>query len=237
MSQTISDLNGDAREEGWEPDTVAVVHDLRAPLGVIAGYADLLGSGDLGALPEPARRAVAALAGKAVEMRALLDGLLDTSRPDAAVVAARDVRALDLRDVAEAAAERANPRASLAGCRVELDLDGPTPVRANPRYVERILDNLVNNAITHGRGGRVVLEVRRNGGYGAVSVRDDGGGMSSAARESVFRPFSGGAAPTPAGGLGLYICRTLADRIGGELRCEQPDGGGTAFVLELPLAV
>lgn len=237
MSQSISDLHGEPRDEGWEPDTVAVVHDLRAPLGVIAGYADLLGSGDLGALPEPARRAVAALTAKAMEMRALLDGLLDSSRPDAALVAARDVRALDLRDLAAAAAERARPRAELAACRIDLDLDGAAPVRANPRYVERILDNLVNNAMTHGRGGRVVLRVRRRGGYGAVSVRDEGGGMSTAAREAVFAPFSGGSAPTPAGGLGLYICRTLADRIGGGLRCEQPDGGGTAFVLELPLAV
>jgi two-component system sensor histidine kinase KdpD len=141
--------------------------------------------------------------------------------------------------VATQAVERAQPRAALAGAAVALEIDGPVPVRSNPRLLGRILDNLINNALTHGRHpGRVVLSSRRHGGYGEVAVEDDGAGLSQAAREHLFTPLSEGAdSAALSSGLGLYICRALAEQIGGVLRLEDNPGGGTTFVVELPLAL
>lgn len=237
MSQRAADLREHREERSFDPDTVAVVHDLRAPLGVITGYADLLARGDLGALPEAAHRAIAALAGKASEMRALLDSLLDAGRPEAPLAAARDRRSVDLRSLAEDAVDRATHRARLAGHRISAQLDGPVPVRTDPRLVGRILDNLINNAFAHGRRpGHVVVSAQRNGAYGEISVRDDGPGLPPALRDMLC---SADEAPsrTPSGSLGLVICRTLADRIGATLRYEHAPDGGATIVVEFPLAI
>lgn len=240
MSSQVLQYGDPGSAPEWPPDMAGVVHDLRSPLGVIAGYASLLLGGDLGALPEPAGQAVEGIAAKVAELQVLVEGLLDVSRPDADGVAARLTQSLDLRDVAREAVLRAAPRAGFGGDALELSLDGPIPVRCNPRLVARALDNLINNALTHGRHpGRISVTASRRGGYGEVRVQDDGDGLQPAVLDRLYLPAArtdpeGG---TPASsGLGLYITRTLVDLCGGDLRHERPAEGGAAFVIELPLA-
>lgn len=235
MSQRASDLAQPSAEGPFEPDTITVVHDLRAPLGVISGYADLLARGELGRLPDAAQRAVGALAAKTGEMRALLDGLLDARRPEAALAAARDRRSVDLRNLAQEAVDRAEHRASLAGHYIRTELQGPVPVRTDPRLLGRILDNLINNAFAHGRQpGSVVVSAARNGSYGEIVVSDDGVGLPPASQE-MLTSSAGAPRRVPTGGLGLFICRTLADRIGATLRYDGR-ADGASIAVELPLA-
>jgi signal transduction histidine kinase len=229
------------RRSGWRPDVVAIAHDLRAPLTVIAGYAEVLASGDAGPLPEPAKRAVAAISAKATEMRTLVDGMLEVARTDAGAVATRRLRSIDLRTAARDAVDRAEPRARLWGDVLELAAAGAVPVRTNLPFLGRILDNLINNALTHGQHpGRVTVSVRRVGGVAEVRVEDDGHGLPDDIRERLFSAFvtePDEMAATAGTGLGLFISLALAEQIGGSLRPEEPVDSGAAFVLTLPLAV
>jgi two-component system sensor histidine kinase KdpD len=128
--------------------------------------------------------------------------------------------------------------------RVETE-DPPPSVRADPAQVERIVVNLLENALLHGRpaeprspdADRVLVRIARRRGRAVVRVVDGGPGIPPEAREALFRPFTRGARPAgPGSGLGLAIARGFAEANGGSLRVESYPGQGTAFVLELPPA-
>lgn len=238
----IGPASGRVPNPGEEPpqvseDVVGIVHDLRLPLSVISGYADLLDHGELGELPARAQTAVAAIAVKAAEMRALLEAMLDLDRDDSASDAARRIRSVNLVTAAKEAVERAESRARLGGDELRLVTAHPrVPARADPRLLGRILDNLVNNALSYARHpGRVAVSVAHSGGFGEVRIEDDGSGVPETVREQLLRSDdrvegNGGA------GLGLRLCFALAERIGGTLRIDDAEGGGALFILELPLA-
>jgi two-component system sensor histidine kinase KdpD len=108
--------------------------------------------------------------------------------------------------------------------------------------IQRIVANLVENALVHGRDrgtGRadVLVRVARRRGLAVVRVVDGGPGLGPAGRDELFLPFQrGGAVTGPGSGLGLAIARGFAEANGGTLRVESYPGKGTAFVLELPPA-
>ncbi len=117
------------------------------------------------------------------------------------------------------------------------------PVTGDPEQISRVLDNLLNNALTYRRGNQppwVRLEVSSEKGQAAVAMEDRGRGVPPEMRERIFERFvradeltdrTGGT------GLGLYISQQLAQRHGGvvELQHSVP-GEGSRFVLRLPLA-
>ncbi|MBQ1121089.1 cell wall metabolism sensor histidine kinase WalK [Streptomyces sp. B15] len=115
----------------------------------------------------------------------------------------------------------------------------PGEVRGSAGQLSRVLANLLDNAQRHA-ASQVSVAVRREGDGLALSVQDDGEGVSEGERERIFERFvrldaarsrdEGGA------GLGLAIARDVAERHGGSLRVEGPTGDGARFVLRLPLA-
>ena len=224
----------------WTADVAGIAHDLRAPLSVFDGYTRMLAAGDLGPISESAQRALTVMTGKVAEMRSLLDTLLDATRPAEALAEPQDRPVLDLADVAAQAVSRAEPRAKLARQRLDLVVADQAPVRADPRLLGRILDNLINNALVHtGVGRSVTVAVQRDGRYGQVRVQDDGPGMPADARARLFSPVprdSSDAPPSRGSGLGLYFCRALAARVGASLTLEPAAGRGLTFRIELPLA-
>src|SRR5690606_19895833 len=102
---------------------------------------------------------------------------------------------------------------------------------------EQILTNLVANAHQYG-GDEVTIDACRVDGRVRVSVTDDGPGVDPAIESAIFEPFMRGSADrrSPGVGLGLAICRRLADAMGGSLTYERRDGDGSRFVVELPAA-
>src|SRR5262249_14901653 len=151
---------------------------------------------------------------------ALVDDLLFTSRLDSGRLPAHPKR-LDLRTATQDAARRAEPRVHLLGGELEIEVpDEPLIVSADPEHVARVLDNLVNNALTYPRPGHpawVRLPADAEDGVALVAVEDRGRGVPPELRDRIFERFVRGdqsSAGTPGTGLGLYISRQLAARHG-----------------------
>jgi signal transduction histidine kinase len=131
-----------------------------------------------------------------------------------------------------------------AGMAVETDLAPGLPrVRGDAAALRRVLDNLVANAVKFAASGRSIAvraAVRADGNAVVLRVEDAGPGIPRDERERVFEPFyRGGAAErnaTPGSGLGLSLVRHVVRAHGGRVHVEGREAGGTAVVLELPVA-
>ena len=110
---------------------------------------------------------------------------------------------------------------------------------SDERWVERILSNLIANAIRHSRATRILIGARRSAGDIVFEVRDNGRGIASDRLAEMLRPLK---APSPSpndlpvdrSGLGLYIVRLFAERLGGTVQCHSGPGLGTIFRVRLP---
>jgi signal transduction histidine kinase len=140
---------------------------------------------------------------------------------------------VSLREAAEQAAERARQLAP-AGVTVETHADGPAWVTASAHLTRTALDQLVRNALeAMPRGGRLALRVEMKAGRHALSVSDSGPGLSAEARAHLFEPFWTNK-PTGHLGVGLVLCREVAEAQGGALQLSGGEGQGTTVMLSLP---
>jgi signal transduction histidine kinase len=123
-----------------------------------------------------------------------------------------------------------------------LTLDAPaTPVmvRADPARLDQIFDNLLKNAMVYSsRESAIEISAAAEGGHATIRVRDHGPGVGAADRERIFERFTRGAAAAdqPGMGIGLYVSRAIATRMGGRLFVEESSADGSVFTVELPLA-
>jgi len=216
-------------------------HELRTPLTVVRGYLSMLLEGSFGRVPESWRQPLKILSAKSEELGHLVDDLLLAARLETSRVAT-SAAPVDLNQLASAAVERARPRARELAA--DLRFEGarrPLVVAADPEHLGRILDALLANALAFA-GGRPWVRVRvrpQTEGRARVEVEDHGRGISPAAAERIFERFyrvDDEAASGQAGtGLGLYIGRQLALRMGAQLLLERSEpGAGSLFVLSIP---
>jgi len=217
-------------------------HELRTPITVLSGYLAMLGEGSLGAPPEAWETPISILADKTAELDKIVGDLLEASRLDLNPQPS-SMGIVDLRQVVTAAVGRLTPRASLLSADVSTHLpDEPMMVEANNGQLGRVLDNLLNNALTYTRRApEVAIRVSRDGGRAVVRVEDNGIGIPKNQRERVFERFFRSSDPmmakVPGVGLGLYISRGLVEGHGGKLVVEKSDAkSGTVFAMSLPLA-
>jgi signal transduction histidine kinase len=159
--------------------------------------------------------------------------LLDVTRASQAA-AERVEEGLDA--VVESALATILDEASRAGVELELDLASGARVLVDEDGLRRALRNLVQNALeAMPDGGALRVSTAREEGVALVQVADTGVGVPEEIRERIFEPFvtarkKGGT------GLGLAIVKKVVDDHGGTIVATKPEGGGTAFVLRLPLA-
>ncbi|TME57565.1 MAG: GAF domain-containing protein [Chloroflexi bacterium] len=214
-------------------------HELRTPLSVITGYLSMLQDGTL--TPDKWERPLRVLMGKATELNSIVDDLLTAARIEGGTVPT-DAKTLDLREMARQAMARAEARAVLL--RAEIDYgepEEPVAVTADREQLARIIDNLINNALTYSAGRPWVrLTVVTEGGP-ALIIEDRGVGIPRDKQDKIFERFfridDPGLGPQPGTGLGLFISRELAERHGGSLTLEASEvGKGSTFVLRLPPA-
>jgi signal transduction histidine kinase len=218
-------------------------HELRTPLTVIKGYLSMMGDGSLGEVPPGLRQPVDLLSTKAEELGILIDDLLFTSKLESGRLPAHPMR-LDLGIAVREAAKRAEPRVTLLGGKLDVDIaDESLVVSADLEHVSRVLDNLVNNALTYRRPGQpawVRLWARVEDDMAAVSVEDNGRGIPPEMHGRIFERFVRGeraGAGSSGSGLGLYISSQLAARHGGRLELDQSvPGQGSRFSVRLPRA-
>ncbi|TMC62316.1 MAG: HAMP domain-containing protein [Chloroflexota bacterium] len=214
-------------------------HELRTPLSVITGYLSMLQDGTL--TPDKWERPLRVLIGKATELNSIVDDLLTAARIEGGTVPT-DTKTLDLREMARQAIARAEARAGLLRAEMSYsEPDEPVAVNADREQLARIIDNLINNALTYSAGRPWVRLTVVNDEGPALVVEDHGVGIPSDKHDKIFERFfridDPGLGPQPGTGLGLFISRELADRHGGSLTLEKSDvGRGSTFVVRLPPA-
>jgi signal transduction histidine kinase len=216
-------------------------HELRTPLSVLTGYLSLLSGGSVGSPPEAWEAPLGILMAKTRELERIVDDLLNASNLE---VIDQDLEreTLDLRSAINEAVERVHPRADLLRADVTVKLPSdPVPVEADRSQLGRILDDLINNALTYTvRRPQLVIGLSTHSRRAIVRVADNGIGISKDERERVFERLYRVAdtqVVVPGIGLGLYISRQLAESYGGRLVIESSTpGAGTVFALALPLS-
>ncbi len=224
----IQDLSEGRRLEANQQRFLAnAAHELRTPITSILGSADLLLTEERDD-PEVRRRFLERIAAEAERMQRLSDTLLRLARTGTDL---RDsgLEPLDLGDAASEAVERMQPLAKGAGVRLTIEGRGAV-VRADAEWLEQALLALVGNAMKHsGRGGRVLLRLEG----AAVSVEDEGEGISEENLPFVFERFYRGGDEPGGFGLGLPICKELVERMGGEISISSEEGAGATVRVEL----
>jgi two-component system sensor histidine kinase MtrB len=217
-----------------------VSHELRTPITTIRMAADVLHD-SRAELPAELARSAELLQTQLDRFEALLADLLEISRHDAGA-AALDADVLDLRPLVRRVVDSTEPLAARRNCTVRVDLpDHPVVAEVDARRIERVLRNLVANALEHGAGQPVDVALRGGPGGVAVSVRDRGSGLRPGESSLVFGRFwraDPARARTSGGtGLGLSIALEDARLHGGWLQAwGQPDEG-SVFRLTLPWRV
>lgn len=214
-----------------------VSHELRTPLTTIRMASEVLYASRDG-LDAGAARSAELLRTQLDRFEALLADLLEMSRFDAGA-ALLDAERRDLRDVVVAVIDQAVPIAARRGVWLAADLPGePIVVDIDPRRVERILRNLMLNAIEHAEERPVEVRVAMDARAVAVTVRDHGIGMTPGEAEHVFDRFwradVARARSTGGTGLGLAISIEDAHLHGGWLEAWGRPGHGACFRLTLP---
>jgi two-component system, OmpR family, manganese sensing sensor histidine kinase len=214
--------------------TADASHELRGPLTAIAGNADAA-LRDPERDPERDRARFEMIADGATQMARLSGDLLLLAGADRSLE--REMFVVDLakavRKIELAYARRFAAKGVALRVRVR-----PLIVYGNPDQIERILANLVENALQYTQAdGSVTVEVKREHGYALVAVRDTGVGIAQEHIERVFDRFwrASPARPKGGSGLGLAIARALARRHGGDVTVTSRFGDGSEFVSSFPM--
>jgi signal transduction histidine kinase len=224
LESKISALSlAQARERRFTAD---VAHELRTPLTALVGEASLLEE-HLDAMPLAPRRPAELLIADVGRLRRLVEDLMEVSRFDAG----RESIHAERVELAEIAAATLRARGWLD--RVDLAVTDVV-VESDPRRLERIIGNLVENAVEHG-GSNVSVRVGRNGDGAFVEVADDGPGIAPEHVPHLFERFyKSDPARTGRGtGLGLAIAHENAQLLGGEIEVWSELGKGSRFTLRL----
>jgi two-component system, OmpR family, sensor histidine kinase SaeS len=211
-------------------------HDLRTPLASLRAMVEALEDG----LAEPAEY-VPAIRAQTEILSGLVEDLFELARIDAGAQTL-ELREAPLGELVSNCLEALEAEARTHDIRLESRLDPADPaVRIAPDKVQRVLLNLLTNAVRHARPhGAVAVVVETDTDHVVVAVEDNGNGLAAGAPQRMFERFwrddesrtreSGGA------GLGLAIAQGLVHAHGGEIWAENRDGGGARVAFTLPLA-
>lgn len=223
-------------------------HEVRTPMNGVLGMIRLVLDSPL---PSEDRRRLEIACQSAEGLLTVLDDALDYSRLDSGQQALVDPAPLSLRQTVQAVVDLMEPRARDKGLVLTTDLppQGPDWIRGDAARLRQILFNLLGNAVKFTLSGGVSVQVRAetadppNPADGRIrlslTVADTGIGIDPAQQDHIFQAFSqadtsisrrfGGA------GLGLAICRRLAEQMGGGITVTSTPGAGSRFTLTLPV--
>jgi len=214
-----------------------VSHDLRTPLASIQGYLETLGMKQQELNPDERRRFLSVALAETLRLSKLVDELFELAALDARErqpFAEPFMPAELLHDVVQ----KHRPKAEQAGVALSISTVQPAMALADIAMTERVLDNLIGNAVDHSpRGAEVKLSVTTSIGGVEICVADAGDGIAPADIDHVFDPFyqAPGASRTGHAGLGLAIARRMAELQYGRVSVESRSGAGATFRFWLPL--
>jgi PAS domain S-box-containing protein len=215
----------------------AVSHDLKSPISAILNGAKLIMNPGFDISEKDRETLLGGIVTSVEKMDRLVSNLIDLERLERGIVEARserfDLGALVRAVQAEVAVHDRR--------RVRLDVpEHPIMATGDPVMLERIVENLLMNALKHtDDGAAVALRLRREDGEIVIAVEDSGDGVPPDLRETIFRPFDRGMIPDgpggPAGlGIGLSLVAKLTELHGGRAWVQERVGGGASFRVSIP---
>ena len=211
----------------------AVSHDLRTPLAAILGLAITLERGDVGLQPEETRELAGRIEHNARRLERLVTNLLDLDRLGRGVLTPA-FEPTDVGDLVRRMVAESDP--SLRD-QVAVTTESVV-VPVDPPKVERIVENLLVNAVRHTPNGTSVhVSVMASADGAMILVEDEGDGVPDDLRERIFEEFSQGTdvpQPSPGVGVGLTLVRRFAEMHHGRAWVEEREGGGASFRVFLP---
>jgi len=212
-------------------------HELRSPMTIVRGYAEVLGSGELGELNPDQQQAVSVIVRRVRMLSEMVEDIMliletEASRPQPQPV--------PLSDLAQSVVEDFQVEAERAMLTLRADIVPTPPVAGNSISLRRVLDNLVTNAIKFTpAGGVVTVRVRLHESQVLLEVSDTGVGIPPDQQAHVFERFyqvKRGRGQRYSGvGLGLALVKEVTEAYGGQVSLRSQVGEGSTFVVSLPL--
>lgn len=223
-----------AEQLAWAGQMAAgIAHEIRNPLMAIKVLIQAAAERRKGPGFRP--KDLQVLEEEIVRLEQIVSGFLDFARP-----ARPEFRPVDLKELSDRTLDGVKARAELQGVEIKIEPpDDPTVVSADPNQLRQVLYNLVFNALdAQPQGGHIWVRFSKQittDGYPELVLRfeDAGPGLPAELGDRIFEPF---VSTKESGlGLGLSICRRIAESHAGSLTAEPLASGGTAFVLRLPV--
>ncbi|MCL4465149.1 MAG: PAS domain-containing sensor histidine kinase, partial [Chloroflexi bacterium] len=232
----FTDITKQQNLQGWLQDIIRTVsHDLRNPLGIILGQAQLAQRNAERA--DIVRESTDAVITSARRMNAMIEDLVDSLRLESGQLHI-EKRPVDLKAFVSNLLDRARESMDVGRIKVYIPEDLPQ-VSADPDRLERIMVNLISNALKYSAPEtEVLIRAEKTNQKVTVSVTDRGLGIAPEDLPHIFVRFYQPKAGRRAGGLGLglYITKMLVEAQGGRIWVESELGKGSAFYFTLPLA-
>jgi signal transduction histidine kinase len=215
--------------------SAGVAHEIGNPLAAIRGLVDLMRLGDLERDEE--KEFVTRIQRETERIHHTIRDLLDFSRNDTSTDP-RIESSADLAEVVTDTVKLIDRQSRFRDIELALGLDEGLPrVRGDHERLRQLLLNLLFNAADAlGGKGRIEVRARHRGGVVELIVEDDGPGIDDAILAQVFDPFVTTKAPGQGTGLGLAVCYTIVEQLGGAIEAANREQGGAVFEVRLPAA-
>ena len=215
-----------------------VSHELRTPLTSISGYVELLRDAEPDELSDAQQRMLEVIARNARRLRELIEDILTLSRIENGGFRSQPGE-VDLAQVIERALEEIGPAARKASVGVHADLRGPLSLRGDGVQLDRVLANLLGNAVKFTPAeGTVTVRARHDNGEAVLEVADTGMGIPEGEQNALFvrffRATNAIRRAVPGTGLGLAICHKIVDNHGGTIAIDSIENVGTTVTVRIP---
>jgi len=228
------------RARNRQRDFIAQIsHELRTPVAKLKLFAETLRH-DRAASEAKENEYLDTILRESDHLSVLVDNTLNIARLDAGRLKLH-LAELDLGGWLERTVNSQRTHLTEAGFEVKLEIEpGLPPVKADPEALDLVLRNLLDNAVKYsGEAREIEIKLGRSGASKVLlTVADRGLGIPASKRKAVFRRFYRiklpDREPIPGAGVGLSLVREIVRAHRGKVRCEGRDGGGSAFVVELP---
>ena len=219
-----------------------VTHELRSPVSVVQSLLRTMLAGYVGTMPDTQRDVVERALRRAGFLQTLIDDLLDLASGKAELAATAERVPVYLSDAVERVVRRFDIPAQEKQVQLEWQCecgDGPITIMATNQDVDRVLNNLVSNAVKYTpSGGRVSVHLRRAQDEACLEVSDTGIGIPEESLPHLFEEFyrapNAKAQEREGTGLGLAITKDLVTRYGGRVTVHRKVGQGTTFSVTWP---
>lgn len=237
---TLAEQNESLRHLNMEKDELIgiVSHDLRNPITAILGMAEIAHKEEKDLAPELRTELLGRVHYSALQMRTLIDHLLNANALENGALMPRFTHIPALEAVREVASSlQADAERKFMRFRIEGDANAI--VYADTLFLAQIVDNLISNAIKYSpTQTQISVEVRRLAESIQIAVQDEGPGLSADDKANLFKKFARLSAQPTGGehstGLGLSIVKKMVESMNGKVWCESEYGHGATFIVELP---